>query len=390
MTAHWLACSPPLAIPAHLPDRVDVAIIGGGLAGLAVAAELAEGGASVALLEARADLAASISGRDAGLALTGLGDNPYRLIAAIGAKTAGEITAFTLENLDLIDAMGLLSRVGGLSIGVRNEAEEIPLTVEAAQTIGLQAELWEAERVNATLSSTGLGPARFVPAEGLIDPRALAAALAARARAAGAVLMAGCPVTETTEDDGILLHHPGGVLRAELVVLAAGSALTHIDPFLGDKLYPVRTQLLSLPAPAARFTHASSALFGYHFWRQTGDTVIVGGCRWATPHMEVGETDDDATVPIIGQRIRGFIDQTFPDLAGQPTTAQWSAIMSFTCDGLPILGPVPGRPRFVVCAGFNGRQYGLALRAAQAVAQGMLTGQADGVPDCFKTGRFVG
>ncbi len=391
MTAHWLATSAPLAAPAALPDAVDVAIIGGGLAGLAVAAELAEGGASVALLEARSDLAAAISGRDAGLALTGLGDSPYRLIAALGERIASEITAFSLENLDLIEKLGQLRRVGGLSIGVRNEIAEIPLTVEAANAIGLQAELWDAGRVNATLQSTGLGPARFVPAEGLIDPRALAAVLARRARAAGAILVTDCPVSETTEDSGVLLHHPGGALRAELVVLAAGSALTGLDPFLGDKLYPVRTQLLSLPAPAGRFTHASSALFGYHFWRQTDDgAVIVGGCRWATPHMEVGETDDSATVPVIDARIRGFIDQTFPDLAGVPTAARWSAIMTFTCDGLPILGPIPGRPRFVVCAGFNGRQHSLALRAAQAISQGMLTGHATGIPDCFKTGRFVG
>ena len=188
----------------------------------------------------------------------------------------------------------------------------------------------------------------------------------------------------------MLLHHPDGVLRAELVVLACGHTLATLDPFFSDQLYPVRTQLLSLPAPAGRFTHAGSALFGYHFWRQTDDdTVLVGGCRWATPHMEVGETDDAVAVPVIDARIRGFIDQTFPDLAGQPTAARWSAIMTFSCDGLPILGPVPGRPRFVACAGFNGRQYGLGLRAAQAVAEGILTGTARGVPDCFKTGRFI-
>ena len=63
MTGHWLAHSPALAAPAALPDAVDVAVIGGGLAGLTVAAELAESGASVALLEARDDLAAAISGR---------------------------------------------------------------------------------------------------------------------------------------------------------------------------------------------------------------------------------------------------------------------------------------------------------------------------------------
>ena len=47
MTAYWLANSPSLAAATALPDAVDVAVIGGGLAGLTVAAELAESGASV-------------------------------------------------------------------------------------------------------------------------------------------------------------------------------------------------------------------------------------------------------------------------------------------------------------------------------------------------------
>jgi glycine/D-amino acid oxidase-like deaminating enzyme len=117
--------------------------------------------------------------------------------------------------------------------------------------------------------------------------------------------------------------------------------------------------------------------------------VLVGGCRWASPHKEVGESDDSATLTLNDSRKPGFIDQTFPHLAAQPTSARWSAIMTFTCDGLPILGPIPGRPRFVACTGFNGRQYGLGLRAGQAVAAGILTGHAAGVPDVFKTKRFV-
>jgi D-amino-acid dehydrogenase len=50
-------------------DRVDVAIIGGGIVGVAAAAELARAGASVTLLEQGRDVAAAASGRNAGLVL---------------------------------------------------------------------------------------------------------------------------------------------------------------------------------------------------------------------------------------------------------------------------------------------------------------------------------
>ena len=62
----------PTADPARpLPERVDVAVIGGGFTGLAAARALARSGASVAVLEARS-FGWGASSRNGGMVLTGL------------------------------------------------------------------------------------------------------------------------------------------------------------------------------------------------------------------------------------------------------------------------------------------------------------------------------
>jgi len=279
-----------------------------------------------------------------------------------------------------------------LATSMRNEIDEIPLTVEASNALGVPAELWSAERVNETLSSEGFGPGRFTAAEGQIDPMALCQKLVSRATAAGAGLFVNAPVKATTDlADGVSLTvgASGQTLQVEMVILAAGAQLHLVDPWMGDKVYPVRTQMMTLDTPTEPFHHVGSALYGHLFWRRTAEGLLVGGCRWATPHLEVGETDDSVTVPKIEETIRAVFGQRFPDRKDAPAIHRWTGIMSFTCDLLPILGPIPGRPRYIACGGFNGRQESFGLRAAQAVCQGVLEGNSPGVPEMFKTRRFV-
>jgi len=104
--------------------------------------------------------------------------------------------------------------------------------------------------------------------------------------------------------------------------------------------------------------------------------------------MEVGETDDSQINPIVDTRLKGFLHQHWPDLKAIPITHQWTGIMTFSCDGLPIIGPLPGRPRIIACGGFGAYSPSLSLRAAQAVVDGVTTGESSGVPTCFGTQRF--
>jgi len=392
-TSPWIETTPRIAGQQVLASRyAEVVVVGGGLAGLTAAMTLAEAGVDVVVLEARDDVAKGISGRQPGMALVGLADNPHRLVAAMGISAAKEIVSFGLRNSSLVHECGHLDVVGSLALAKGQERDELADTVCAAEALGLTASEWGQAEVEQSLGVTGMGGARFVAEDGLVDPRGLCRSIAQRAMKAGTTILCAQRVVRIVdEDNAVSVHTRHHRITTELVVLCGGAQMTPLDPFFTDKLYPVRTQMVSLDAGPDRFVQACTAQYGHTFWRQgPAGSLIIGGCRWATAHLEVGETDDTTTSDDVEARIMGFVKGHIPDLANAAIRSRWSAIMNFTCDGLPIVGPIPGRPRYLVCGGFNGQQQGLGMAAGVAVAQGVLTGSAEGVPRCFSPGRFVG
>ena len=373
-----------------LPVGVDVAVVGGGLAGLGAAALLAEGGARVVLLEARPRLGQGLLAREAGLVALGHGEAPARLEAAIGAERVGQIARFCHENLAMLEELGCLTR-GGVLHAARSarEAEALPADLAALERAGVKAEAWDGATIERRMGVVGLPGGLFLPEEGWIDPPALVAALADRARRAGALLFTNSRVGPIEE--GPTLHLGARRLQAELVVLAGGHPLTTLDAWFEDKLLPVRTQLRATGQGAiAPWSHGLRLQLGYSFVRTTADgRAIVGGCRWATPHLEAGETDEGRISPLVDQRLAELIAAHLPALARLDFPLRWSGIQTHTCDRLPIIGPLPGRPRLLAAVGFEDRDASMGLRAARALADGILSGHASGLPEGFAPSRFT-
>src|SRR6187551_3543949 len=93
--------APPLRPAFEGVARCDVAIVGGGLAGVTAALELAERGQSVVLLEAER-IGWGASGRSGAQALPGLAASQQKVQRLVGRDDARRIWDMTLEGLDLI------------------------------------------------------------------------------------------------------------------------------------------------------------------------------------------------------------------------------------------------------------------------------------------------
>jgi glycine oxidase len=219
-------------------DSYDVAVLGGGLVGLAVAWRARERGLSVLVVD-RGELGAGTSRVAAGmLAPVAEADAGERALLALGLRSAQGWPAFAAE---LVEVSGI--DVGYRTCGTlmlardRDEAEALERERDLRERFGLRVERLlpsAARRLEPALAPTLRG-ALHLPDDHAVDPRLVCAALARAAERAGAVLRPGVEVSDPA------------ALPAEQVVIAAG-------PWSGAfgeeaRVRPVKGQSLRLRDP---------------------------------------------------------------------------------------------------------------------------------------------
>jgi glycine/D-amino acid oxidase-like deaminating enzyme len=180
------------------------------------------------------------------------------------------------------------------------------------------------------------------------------------------------------------------MIKADVVIHAAGVAENQLDPFFGDKLYPVRFQMQRV-RPTTELLPPFSAQLSYLQGAPRPDgSFVLGGCRWATPHLEAGESDPLVLSDVVDEKLNAIRGGLLTERLGDAEVLErYAGIMTFSCDGLPIVGPIPGRVGHLACVGWNGRPWSHALRAAVAIRDGLMTGRSTGWPDLLTPQRFV-
>src|SRR4051794_24198564 len=189
------------------PGAPDVAIIGGGIVGCALAAFLAEDGASVCLYE-RDELAAGASGRNSGLLQHPL-DEALAGVYAASLAHYGELGhGFSLPR----------EPVGVLVLGADPAALEPARAAVAARFPELRAEALDAAALRAAEPALADGLAGYRLATGRpVPPASATRAFAARARSAGARIEEGAaatPVLTRGRATGVRPPAGGGARRA--------------------------------------------------------------------------------------------------------------------------------------------------------------------------------
>ena len=237
-----------------IPDRAqafDVAVVGGGLIGLAVAWRAQARGLSVCVLD-RAELGAATSRVSAGmLAPISEADAGERALLRLGLDSARQWPAFAAE-LEEHAGIGVDLRTHGTLLVARDrdEAEALERELALRRRFDLRAERLrpsQARRLEPALAPT-VRLALDVPDDHAVDPRLTVAALARAAERAGAVLRAGAEVVAIEPGEAVRLRDGERVAAAQ-VVIAAGpwsGALDAVPEAARVPVRPVKGQSLRL------------------------------------------------------------------------------------------------------------------------------------------------
>jgi glycine/D-amino acid oxidase-like deaminating enzyme len=384
----------------QLPDTVDVAVIGGGLLGVAAAYWLARAGAATLVLE-RGILAEGATGRNGGFMVAGTAERYPGAIARLGHATAREIWRLTLDNRAFLRQTLIEEQIdcdyrepGHLQLALGGyQLAELSATVTALRADGFQAELLDRHQaqqmIDTPLSGEVIG-GLFAAEDGLLQPARLVHGLAGAAQRYGARIMTQTALTQLEpRADGLLIQTARGQLRARAAVIATNAWLGQIAPALGQLVTPVRGQALAF-APISRVFGAgmgAAITSTGEYWQQTpAGAIVLGGCRAVAHRLDVGIHESRPT-PEVQTEIEHVLPRLFPRLAGLRVAQRWAGLMAFTVDYLPIADRAPGLPGVWVVGGFCGHGMPFGLRLGQLLAQAATSGARPAELEPFRLDR---
>jgi glycine/D-amino acid oxidase-like deaminating enzyme len=376
-------------VSAALPTRVDVVVVGGGIAGTATAAFLAEGGASVVLIEREA-IGAGASGRNSGVVQAPL--DP--ILAALYRDTLAEYHRLEGEGGD---GFALPADPAGLLHVTRRPEVARRLTEELAATHPeLKPEFIQGKALVALEPSLHPSVAACRVAIGFpVAPAAATRAYAGLAARLGAVVRVGTPAALIRQGRGVVGVLMGGDERilADAVVVAAGPWSPEIvDPT--GRWRPIRplwgvvadVELGSPPRhvleeaeiddtiePGAEETPSGVAF-----------SLVTAGRRsvLGSTFLE-SEPDVDAFVPELRRRGALFV----PELAGAPLLATRRCARPLSVDGRPLAGRIPWLGGLFIVAGHGPWGISTGPGTARLVAD-LVLGRAVAPPAALDPRRF--
>jgi len=365
--------------------EADIAVVGGGFAGLHTARLLALEGKKVTLVERRR-VGWGASGRNGGFVGPGFAERSGALIDKLGLDHARRLYAQSQRGVSIVrDAIEVLQRPdirmaqllmgsGKLSVSRTDQgAGFADRTRELADRLGASFEPWSTDKVRAVLSTTRYHQAIHDPLSFHIHPLNFALALAGDIeRRGGAVHEATDAVALARDGATWRLKTPAGEVVACHVVLAGNADLGAVQPAIARAVLPVATYVAVTEkigpklAEAIRWTGAISDTrrAGDYYRIVDGDRLLWGGRI----------TTDIREPPRLREMMRGDMLSVYPQLGDVRIEYAWPGIMGYAPHKMPQVGEI--EPGLWVCSAFGGHGLAQTAAGADAVAAGILGDQS--------------
>ncbi|MGY4474580.1 NAD(P)/FAD-dependent oxidoreductase [Bradyrhizobium sp. USDA 3364] len=325
----------------------DVAVVGGGLLGSAIAWGLGRLGKTVAVLD-EGDIAKRASRANFALVWVqskGLGMPAYTGWTVRASEGWGRLAAELKEQTGLDVA---LQQNGGfhLTLGEDEFAQRGQLVTRMHNQVGAadyRMEMLSASAVSKMLPLIGpeVSGGSFCPLDGHVNSLRTFRAFHTGMKLFGVDYLPERPVSAIARDGGeFRLSTPQGEIRAAKVVLAAGNANQTLAPMVGlfAPMEPTRGQIVVTERTVPFLPHPLTTV------RQTDEgTVMIGDSR--------EEQLDDRTVNhAVSAVMADRAQRMFPHLARLNVVRTWAGIRVMSRDGFPIYDQSESAPgAFVAC-----------------------------------------
>ncbi|MEM6357321.1 MAG: FAD-dependent oxidoreductase, partial [Pseudomonadota bacterium] len=366
--------------------HTQVAVIGGGIAGCSALYHLTQEGITDCVLLERAELTSGTTWHSAAQ-VTNFGFSQ----TAIALKRHS-IRLYKELSDEPDYPINYHHGTGGLRLATTQEQlDGFQYYISMAKGMGVDLEWVDAEecaRRHPLLSPDGLIGAVWDPSDGDIDPAQLCQALVRRARRAGAEVSRFNPVVglEQRPDGTWKVRTEKGDLHAEAIVNAGGYRANEVAAMYGME-HPIASMehqyLVTEPIPGLQTLGPRVPILrcGTHdfYARQEKDGLLVGfyeqDCRvWGLDGIDPNFTN--ALCPDDLDRVTDVMEAACVRLPCLETAGIKSVVngpITYTPDGPPLVGPIPGLRNAYACCGLRiglGEGGGHGWLLAQIVARG--------------------
>jgi sarcosine oxidase, subunit beta len=368
-----------------VPARTEIAIVGGGVMGLAIAYYLARRGLEDVVVLERGYLAEGASGRNGG---------------GVRQQWSTEINIRLMqESVELcrrfaVDVgVNVWFRQGGYLFLARSakEVARLERNIGVQNRCGVATRMLDpraAQDIVPELDLTGIVGAAYNPTDGILFPWPFLWGYARQAAAHGVRIFTQTAVTQlTATSEGYTLDTPRGTVHARRVINATGAWSPKLAKLIGVDIptYPIRHEICSSEPLKPFLRPMVSELSSGLYCSQSMRGEIVGGVS-VPGHGSTYAMG--STLEFLATYARRLV-RLMPILGDIKILRQWAGPYDQSPDGNPIVGAVPDHPNFFVACGFVGHGFMMAPIVAKLYAEWLTGGTKHEIFERYTLARFT-
>jgi glycine/D-amino acid oxidase-like deaminating enzyme len=371
-----------------IPEKVDVAVIGGGYTGLSAARTLAKRGLRVAVLEAET-IGWGASSRNGGMTLTGLKLGMQTVLKRYGRDLARSLFHCSIESVDTVEQIVKeenidcgFARTGHVLTaskpkhydGFKGEvdfmAREFNHAVRLVPQNQLRDEIGSSSYYGALVDevSGGLNPAQYVTGLARAAERA-GATLHARAGVKG-LERASSPLS--AGGTRFIIQTNRGALTAESVFVGTSGYTDRANRNLQKRIIPIGSFIIATERLSDELSHELSpknrmifdSMHYLNYFRLWDNRLIFGGRAAFFP-------ENKNTIARSAEILRREMIEVYPQVKDVNVEYVWGGTLDFAFDMMTHVGETDG---IYYSLGYAGHGVAMATYLGKTVAGAMMNG----------------